>query len=192
MSDCERFSQIAQDKWATVSESLRSLRGNEWPWGNAQVAQDKWATKSDSLRSLRGNERMSKWAMSKNIWLKKSQILFQYVLYTILKKIVLKKWANRLFLLISSFLVRDVSKSLISLKSNERCEQITQVAHQKWATMSDSLRLLTKNERMSELLIFLNQSLICSFLDKKRGIRSEIKWANSQPCIQPYFFYILT
>ena len=33
---------------------------------------------------------------------------------------------------------------------NEWCEQITQVAHQKWATMSDLLRLLTKNERMSE------------------------------------------
>ena len=33
---------------------------------------------------------------------------------------------------------------------NEWCEQITQVAHQKWATMSDLLRLLTKNEQMSE------------------------------------------
>ena len=33
---------------------------------------------------------------------------------------------------------------------NEWCEQITQVAHQKWATMSDLLRLLTKNERMSK------------------------------------------
>ena len=30
----------------------------------------------------------------------------------------------------------------------EWCEQLTQVAHQKWATMSDLLRLLTKNERM--------------------------------------------
>ena len=29
MSDCERFAQIAQDKWATVSESLRSLMINE-------------------------------------------------------------------------------------------------------------------------------------------------------------------
>ena len=57
MSDCERFAQIAQDKWATMSESLRSLRGNERPWAKhsgcsrqmsdrerfAQVAQDKWA-----------------------------------------------------------------------------------------------------------------------------------------------------
>ena len=28
-SDCERFAQITEDKGATVSESLRSLRGNE-------------------------------------------------------------------------------------------------------------------------------------------------------------------
>ena len=62
-SDCERFAQITQVKWATVSEALRSLRGNERLWTNrsgrseemsdceqiAQVAQDKWATMSDSL-----------------------------------------------------------------------------------------------------------------------------------------------
>ena len=29
MSDCELFAQIAQDKWATMSDLLRSLRGNE-------------------------------------------------------------------------------------------------------------------------------------------------------------------
>ena len=47
--------------------------------------------------------------------------------------------------LIPSFLVRDVSESLRLLTKNERCEQIAQVSHQKWATMSESLRLLTKN-----------------------------------------------
>ena len=31
-------------------------------------------------------------------------------------------------------------------------EQFAQVAHQNWATMSESLRLLTKNEQMSESL----------------------------------------
>ena len=57
MSNCEQFAQIAQDKWATVSKLLRSLRTNEQLWGNpsgcswqksnhewfAQVAHDKWA-----------------------------------------------------------------------------------------------------------------------------------------------------
>ena len=34
MSNYERFTQIAQDKWATVSELLRSLKTNEQPWAN--------------------------------------------------------------------------------------------------------------------------------------------------------------
>ena len=103
---------------------------------------------------------------------------------------------NRLLSLISSFLVSDVSESL---KSNERCEQISHFAHQKWATMSDLIRSgcseemsnvseslvsLTKNEQMSELLIVLSELLIRSFLDKKRVIHSEIKWANSQPWLE--------
>ena len=46
-------------------------------------------------------------------------------------------------MLIPTFLVSDVSESLRSHTKNERCEQIAQVAHQKLATMSDSLRLLT-------------------------------------------------
>ena len=63
--------------------------------------------------------------------------------------------------LISSFLVNDVSETLILLKSNERCEQITQVAHQKLA-----------NEWIAHSLIF----------EQKRATRSQIKGANSQPC----------
>ena len=75
------------------------------------------------------------------------------------------------------FLVSYVSESLISLKSNEECEWIAQVAHQKWATMSDSLRSLRGIERSWE------NCSGRSFLDKKQAIRSEIKWANSQPCL---------
>ena len=143
----------------------------------AQVAQDKWATLSDSLRSLRGNEQMSD--SLKKCWLKKSKILFFSMFY-----IQFFYWKNER---IAHFLF-----------FGERCEWIAQVAHQKWAMwanrsghspkMSDHeqfaqvaqrkwaivrelLRLLTKNERMSESLVFLSVSLICSFLDKKRAIR---------------------
>ena len=99
-----------------------------------------------------------------------------------------------------------------SLFFGERCEWIAQVAHQKramWANRSDhspkmsnherfsniarrkwaivseslrSLRSLTKNERMSESLVFLSESLICSFLGKKGAIRLENWWVNSHPC----------
>ena len=48
--------------------------------------------------------------------------------------------------------------------------------------VSEWLRSLTKNERMSESLVFLSKSFICSFFRKKRAIRSENRWANSQPC----------
>ena len=60
-------------------------------------------------------------------------------------------------------------------------EQFAQAAHQKWATMSKSLRSLIKNEQMSESLFLLSESLIRSFFHKKLAIRSENRWANSQP-----------
>ena len=65
--------------------------------------------------------------------------------------------------LISSFLVSDVSGSLISLKSNEWCVRIAHVAHQKWATMSDSLRSLMINEQIA---LFFSEALVCSFVHK--------------------------
>ena len=81
-------------------------------------------------------------------------------------------------MLISSFLVSDVSESLRLLTKNEQCEQISQVAQQKWATMSDLLRSLRENERSwancsgrspkmskwaNEQIVFLSESLIRSF-----------------------------
>ena len=77
-----------------------------------------------------------------------------------------------------------VSESFWLLTKNEWCEQIAQVSLQKWATMRESLMSLTKNELMSELLVFLSKSLIRSFFRKKRVIRSENQWANSQPWIR--------
>ena len=55
------------------------------------------------------------------------------------------------------FLVRDVSESLISLKSNEWCEWIAHFAHQKWATISDLLRSLRGNERCERMAHFAHQ-----------------------------------
>ena len=79
--------------------------------------------------------------------------------------------------------IQSFAHSLRSLKSIERLwairldrsgqksnpEQITQVAHDKWATMSDSLRSLMINERMRESLIF---SKWISLSLTKRAIRS--------------------
>ena len=100
------FAHFAQIKWATVSELLRSLGGNERPWANrsgllrqksdherfAQVAQRKRAIRSSgcspkmsdvskSLRSLTKNEQP--WAICSGRSPKMSELLFF--------------WANRLF-----------------------------------------------------------------------------------------------
>ena len=63
----------------------------------------------------------------------------------------------------SPFLVSNVSKSLRSLTINERCERIAQ---RKWAMMSESLRLLTKNEQMSESHVFLANRSFAHFRAK--------------------------
>ena len=60
-----------------------------------------------------------------------------------------------------------------SLFFKELCEQMAQAAYGKRATVSDLLRSLTKNEQMSELLVFLSESLIRSFFRKKQAIRTE-------------------
>ena len=75
----------------------------------------------------------------------------------------------------------DVSESLISLTKNERPWAIRSGRSEEMSDVSESLISLTKNERMSESLFFLSEWLICSFFDKKRVIRLEIKWANAQP-----------
>ena len=53
-----------------------------------------------------------------------------------------------------------LSECRIAQVAHQKLERFAQVAHQKWASMSESLRSLTKNERMSELLIFWAHSLI--------------------------------
>ena len=102
----------------------------------APVAHIKRATMSDSLRSLMINEQMSD---SLNFFGLKSFFKVGFIYVFLFKKMSAS--------LIPSFLVSDVSESLRSLTKNEQCERIAQVAHQKWVTMSDLLRLLTKNKR---------------------------------------------
>ena len=57
--------------------------------------------------------------------------------------------------------------------------------------VSELLRSLTKNERMSESLIFLSESLICSFLGKKRVIRPVRKPMSEFQALQFWNWMIL-
>ena len=78
MSNCEQFAQITQDKWATLSEALRSPRGNERLRAIRSNCSEEMSDVSESLISLTKNKRMSD--SLKKFWLTKSKILFYYVL----------------------------------------------------------------------------------------------------------------
>ena len=124
---------------------------------------------------------------------KKSKILFYFVLLKVLKKIE-KMSESHIFAHFLFF--------------GERCEWIAHFAQIKWAMwanrsfcspkMSDHERFAQdvqrkwamwanhafRSPKMSEWvnrLIFLSESLICSFFEKKWAILLDIKWANSQP-----------
>ena len=94
------FAHFVQIKWATVSDSLRSLKTNEQLWANRsgrsyqkrdreQIAHDKWGTGTVLLRSLTKNERFAQQFLAK-----KSKILFFSMFYI---RFYLKKWANPSF-----------------------------------------------------------------------------------------------
>ena len=136
MSNCERIAQVPHFKkrlWANRS-------GHSWQMSDreqfAQVPHDKWA-----------NEQIAGFFLSKSLirWQKTSHLL----------KIV---WLKLYFwyVFVRFFLNERFAHSFFF---NERCERISQVAHQKWAmwanlsgcspkmsNVSESLRLLTKNE----------------------------------------------
>ena len=133
MSDCERFAQIAPDKWPTVTEPM------------AQVAHVKRPTK----------------------------IVKSYVWYVFCTFFMSDS-------LISSFLMSDVSESLRSLTKNEWPWVICSGRSEEMSDVSESLFLLTKNHEKwaNHSFFWVNRS----FFDKKRAIRSEINWVNSQPC----------
>ena len=134
------FAHFAQIKWATLSDSLRSLKTNEQLWANrsirskemsnreqiAQVAQDKWATVSDSLRSLRGNEYMSD--SLKNFGYKKSKILFFSMFYI---QIFEQRWVKLTDVLDSA----DSSSEMFWKAPNQaqRCSE------QRWVKLRDVL-----------------------------------------------------
>ena len=99
MSDCERFTQIAKDKWATVSDLLRTLRGNKQMSDSLKKNLLKKIKScflvcffiqffmSDVSKSLRGNEglwenrsgrspKMSEWVNCSFFWANRSFAYF--------------------------------------------------------------------------------------------------------------------
>ena len=85
MSDLLRSLKTNERMWANRSVRSEEMRDRK---RIPQVAEDKWAAVSDSLRSLRGNEWMSD--SFKKCWQKKYKILFLVCFIYDLKKIIEK------------------------------------------------------------------------------------------------------
>ena len=154
ISECERFAQVAQDKWATVSESLRSLMTNEGMWAIRSGCSGQMSELLGFLsKSLMFSFAHKKWTIRSK---KFEKIVFWYV-----------------FTFFGSFFLKMLIPS-------ERSERIAQVAQDKWATVSDLLRSLRRNElswanrsdrspNISELLTFWeNRSFTHFFLPKNK------------------------
>ena len=104
---------------------------------------------------------------------------------------LLKKWANRSFpLFLWAMWVNRSGRS----PKNERCERIAQVTHQKWATMSNSLRSLRGNERSwanrSGRSPKMSKWVNCSFFGANRSFANF--WAKTDERIPSPDFYTCT
>ena len=152
------FAQIAQDKWANVRDSLRSLRTNEWMWAirSGRLGQmGKWANRSVFLsKSLIFSFAHKKWAIHSR---KSYFCSFSSFFAVFFKKSI--RFAH-------SFWAKWANCSGHSGQMSDR-ERFAQVAQKAWAIVSKLLRSLTKNKQMIE-------SLIRSLFVKKLAIRSEI------------------
>ena len=132
ISECERFAQVAQDKWATVSESLRSLMTNEGVWA---IRSGCSGPMSESLvflsKSLMFSFAHKKWTIRSK---KFEKIVFWYVF----------TFFGSFFKNAHSFWAKWANRSSRSGQMSDR-ERFAQVAQKEWTIVSESLRSLTKH-----------------------------------------------
>ena len=142
VSDCERFPQVAHDKWA-----------------NEQIACFFRVNRSFTHLLTKTSDSL--------IFFKLKSYFLVYFLYFFSRK---NKWFTH-----SLFFNERCERITQVAYKNKRCEQIAQVAHHKWATMSDLLRSLTKNEWMSESLIFRKNEQFAQKTDERSPIPAEYR-----------------
>ena len=129
---CERIAHFAYQKWATMSDLLRSLRGNE-QYGKSLILLTKHKRMSESLIFLRKIAHSLIFGQKTSDLLKNQMREFPALLICSFTQIAQIKWAT-------------VSDLLISLKTNERLwANCSCRSYQK----SDLLRLLVINERFT-------------------------------------------
>ena len=125
----ERFAQITQDKWATVSKSLRLLKSlikNErmsylLRAGNSLI----WFL-SESLVFC---QKMSQWAIHSKKWAIHSFAHFRWAKWAIRSQSLISSERPEQIAHVCSFLVSEMSNSLTLLNWYEQNEWFTHIAH---------------------------------------------------------------
>ena len=165
MSNCERITQVAQDKWAIRSKSLRSLMTNERPRERfAQVAHDKWAIEQFAQKSLA----------------KKSKILFFSMFYIRFFHLKNERFAHSLFFNEQCEQIAPVDHQKWAMWANRSSHSPKMSDHERLAQVTHPKMI--DHEPITQVAQFfwanrLNRSFFC----KKRAIRSENQCTNSQP-----------
>ena len=126
MSKCERFAQVAQDKWVTVSKFLKSLMTNEWILAICSWQMSKCKQFAQGDKQNRANHLVF-WAN------------YRTNFFLLLKKTsdsLKKMWIKSYFWMIFTVFWKFLKKAKDLLIPSERCKQIPQVAHHKWVNRS--------------------------------------------------------
>ena len=157
MRDCERFTQIAQDKWATVSKLLRSLMSKERLWGNS----------SGHSWQMSGSERFAqvahvKWAneqFTQIIWLK-SYFLVRFFNQWFTHSLFFNEQCERIAQVAHQKWAMGANRSGCSPKMSNH-ERFAQVAHQTKANERIA-HLFAKFERFAQKFptLFMDPSLL--------------------------------
>ena len=157
-----------------IAHSLRSLKSNEWLWANrsdrscqkrdreqiAQVAHDKWATASDLLRSLMINERMNE-----------SLVFSEQIAYSLFCS-QQTSVSRKQFWLKSYLLVRLCMFFLRGIHLFPLCY---------WVMWVNCSGCSPKMSKWANCLFFWANRSFAHFFHKIQAIRTENRWANSQP-----------
>ena len=199
------FAKIAQDKWANVSDLLRSLRTNERLWGNCldrswqmSLMTNEWMWAIRSGHSGQMSELIG--FLSKSItfifrsqkisdWLKKKIFLIIFFVRFLQYFLKSKRFAH-------SFWAQWANRSGRSWQMRE-CERFAQVAQDKWANRSvfwanrSCSLLLTKNVQFLKKIekivfwyvftFFGSFFLKCSFLLSEVSESLRLLRTNEQP-----------
>ena len=149
MSDCEQIDQVTHEKWATMSEIAQVAHGKRAT--KLQTKGQPWANRSGRSWQQSDCERFAHVAHEKRA---NEQItcFFERIAHSLFrsqKQVIPQKNLDKIIFYFFKvfFKLKKIEGFAHSLLFKERYERIAQFAPNERATVSESLRLLSKNEQ---------------------------------------------